>query len=187
MHALLEFTPLLAFMAGYYLRDLYFATGTLMVAMLALLALDWLLTRRIPRMHLLSTVLVLVFGSATLILRNPQFIQWKPTIFMWILSLAFLGSAFIGKEPLVQRFLRSAVGDQTLSRGLWLRLNTLWVVFYAVLGVANILVARNFSERTWVNFKVIGLTLTTLVFVLAQAFWLSRLTQTASAPPADHP
>jgi intracellular septation protein len=130
---------------------------------------------------------VLVFGSATLILRNPQFIQWKPTLFMWILSLAFLGSAFIGKEPLVQRFLRSAVGDQTLSRGLWLRLNTLWVVFYAVLGVANILVARNFSERTWVNFKVIGLTLTTLVFVLAQAFWLSRLTQTASAPPADHP
>jgi intracellular septation protein len=174
MHALLEFSPLVAFMAAYYLRDLYFATAVLMAAMLLLLAADWLLTRRLPRMHLLSTLLVLVFGSATLILRNAQFIQWKPTIFMWILAAAFLGSAFIGKEPLAQRFLKAATGDQLLPRATWQRLNALWILFYAAAGLANIIVARNLSERAWVNFKVIGLTAATLLFVLAQALWLAR-------------
>lgn len=174
MQTLLEFSPLLAFMAAYYLRDLYFATGVLMVAMPALLAADWLLTRRLPRMHLLSAALVIIFGSATLILRNVQFIQWKPTIFMWIVALAFLLSAFVAKEPLAQRFLQAAAGEQVVPRATWLRLNGLWVLFYALLGVANILVARNLSERAWVNFKVIGLTGLTMLFVLAQALWLAR-------------
>ena len=174
MTALLEFSPLLAFIVTYYLRDIYAATAALMVAMVLLLAADWLFTRRVPAMHLLSAALVLVFGTATLVLRNVQFIQWKPTIFMWILSLAFLVSAFVGKEPLVQRFLKAAAGDNGLPRATWLRLNGLWVAFYALAGLANILVARNLSERTWVNFKVIGLTLATLVFVIAQALWLAR-------------
>jgi intracellular septation protein len=187
MQALLEFSPLLAFMAAYYLRDLYFATGVLMVAMLALLAVDYLLTRRIPRMHLLSTILVLVFGAATLILRNAQFIQWKPTIFMWIVAVAFLLSGLAGREPLAQRFLRSAAGEQELPRALWLRLNTLWVVFYALAGLANILVARTLSERTWVNFKVIGLTAATLVFVVLQALWLARRAEAAVASAAPKP
>jgi intracellular septation protein len=187
MQALLEFSPLVAFMGAYYLRDLYFATGVLMVAMLALLAADWLLTRRIPRMHLLSTVLVLLFGSATLILRNAQFIQWKPTIFMWILAVAFLVSGLAGKEPLAQRFLRAAAGEQELPRALWLRLNSLWVVFYTLAGVANILVARNLSERTWVNFKVIGLTVATMLFVVVQALWLARRTAAPTPVATEKP
>jgi intracellular septation protein len=174
MNVLLEFTPLLAFIVAYYLGGIYAATATLMLAMLALLAVDWLLTRRLPRMHLLSAALVLLLGTATLVLRDVHFIQWKPTIFMWILAAAFLGSAFIGEEPLVQRFLKAAAGDRGLPRATWLWLNSAWVAFYALAGIANIVVARNLSERAWVNFKVIGLTAATLVFVLAQAFWLAR-------------
>jgi hypothetical protein len=113
MNALLEFSPLLAFIVAYYLRDIYVATATLMVAMGLLLLADWLLTRRIPRMHLISTALVLVFGSATLILRSPVFIQWKPTIFMWLLAVAFLVSGFIGKQTLAQRLLQPALGTDT--------------------------------------------------------------------------
>ena len=161
-------------MAAYYLRDVFFATGVLMASMVALLAADWLLTRRIPRMHLLSTLLVLIFGTATLVLRNAQFIQWKPTIFMWILAAAFIVTSFVGREPLAQRFLKAAAGDHGLPRSTWLRLNALWAAFYMLAGVANIVVARNLSERAWVNFKVLGLTGATLVFVVAQALWLAR-------------
>ena len=182
MNALLEFSPLLAFIVAYYLRGIYVATGTLMVAMVALLAVDWLRTRRVPRMHLLSAALVLAFGTATLLLHDAQFIQWKPTIFMWLIAIAFLASAFVGREPLVQRFLGAAAGDRGLPRATWLWLNSAWVVFYAVAGFANILVARNLSECAWVNFKVIGLTAATLVFVLVQAFWLARRAERSDAP-----
>jgi intracellular septation protein len=182
MNALLEFSPLLAFIVAYYLRDIYVATATLMVAMGLLLLADWLLTRRIPRMHLISTALVLVFGSATLILRSPGFIQWKPTIFMWLLAVAFLVSGFIGKQTLAQRLLQPALGTDTVPPSLWQRANLMWVVFYAASGLANIAVARLFSERVWVNFKVVGLTVISLAFIMAQAYWLARR---ASPAPAE--
>ena len=41
-------------------------------------------------MHLLSALLVLALGSATLILRDPRFLKWKPTIFLWLVALASL-------------------------------------------------------------------------------------------------
>ncbi|HEV7631365.1 MAG TPA: inner membrane-spanning protein YciB [Steroidobacteraceae bacterium] len=173
MRALLEFSPLLVFLIAYYLRDLYFATAALMVAMVALLIFDLVLTRKVPKMHLLSTVLILLFGSATLILRNAKFIQWKPTIFLWILALAFAGSNFVGAKPLAQHFLQPALGEQQIERRVWLRLTWAWAGFYLLLGLANILVALHAPERVWVNFKVIGLTSATLVFAGAQAAWLN--------------
>ena len=181
MSALLEFAPLLAFIAAYWLAGIYAATGTLMVAMAVLLLADLLLTRRVPRMHLLSALLVWVLGAATLILRDVRFIQWKPTIFMWALALGFLGSAFIGAQPLAQRLLQPALGEQTVPRGTWLRLNTSWILFYAAAGAANLYVAWHFSEAVWVKFKVIGLTVATLVFALAQALWLGRRTGDATS------
>ncbi len=185
MSALLEFAPLLAFIVAYWLGGIYVATGTLMAAMAALLLADLLLTRRVPRMHLLSALLVWVLGAATLILRDVRFIQWKPTIFMWALALGFLGSAFIGAQPLAQRLLQPALGEQTVPRAIWLRLNTSWILFYAAAGAANLYVAWHFSEAFWVKFKVIGLTIATLVFALAQALWLGRRADVAPPEPTQ--
>ena len=92
MQALAEFAPLLAFIVTYYLRGLYAATAVLMLAMLLLIAVDWLRLRRVPPMHALSTLLVLLFGAATLLLHNRQFIQWKPTVFFWLASIAWPNS-----------------------------------------------------------------------------------------------
>ncbi|MEP7312293.1 MAG: inner membrane-spanning protein YciB [Pseudomonadota bacterium] len=176
MRSLLEFSPLLAFLIAYYLRDIYFATAVLMGAMVALLIFDLAVTRRVPKMHLFSTILILIFGSATLVLHNARFIQWKPTILLWLLALALAGSSFIGKQPLVQLALQPVLGEQQVERRLWLRLNWVWAGFYALLGLANILVALHASERFWVNFKVFGLTAATLVMLVAQIAWLNSRT-----------
>ncbi len=180
MQALAEFAPLLAFIVTYYLRGLYAATAVLMIAMLVLLGVDWLRLRRVPPLHALSALLVLVFGSATLLLHNKQFIQWKPTVFFWLASAAFLGSFWIGKQTLTQRFLGAALGERlTVSAALWRRLNGWWTAFYAALGALNLVVAHYASERAWVNFKVFGLTLLTLAFVTLQIIWLNGKAQLA--------
>src|SRR6267143_1684603 len=84
-------------------------------------------------------------------------------------GLAFLGSFWIGKRTLTQRLLSAALGEHIrVSEGVWRRLNGLWVVFYALLGALNLVVANYASERVWVSFKVFGLTILTLVFVAAQ-------------------
>src|SRR5580704_15382713 len=92
MQALSALAPLAAFFVTYSLRGLYAATAVLMAAMVALLAFDWLRQRRIIPMHALSAVLVLIFGSATLLLHNRLYIQWKPTVLCWLVSAAFVGS-----------------------------------------------------------------------------------------------
>ena len=51
MQQILDFAPLVVFLVAYYLKDLYFATGALMLAMLGMLAADWLLLKRVPPMH----------------------------------------------------------------------------------------------------------------------------------------
>jgi len=175
MQALLEFAPLAVFLVAYYAAGLYVATAALMVAMALLLIVDYARGRRIPPMHTLSAVLVFAFGTATLVLHNQRFIQWKPTVFFWLASLAFLGSFWIGDRPLAQRLLSAALGGAArVEASVWRRLNWLWIVFYVFLGFLNLAVAFNASERAWVNFKVFGLTLATFVFVGAQVAWLSR-------------
>lgn len=183
MQAVTEFAPIVAFFAAYLLGGLYVATAVLMAAMVALLALDWLRLRRIPPMHSLSAVLVLVFGGATLALHNPLFIQWKPTVFFWLVSLAFLGSAWIGARTLAERLLGAALAEAfgerlRVSAALWQRLNLLWVAFYALLGALNVLVLEYLSERAWAALKLVDVVLM-LIFVAGQVMWLA-----ARASPA---
>jgi intracellular septation protein len=184
MQAFAEFAPLLAFVITYYLRGLYAATAVLMAGMVALLAFDWLRSRRVPPLHALSALLVLLFGTATLVLHDRQFIQWKPTVFFWLASLAFLGSTWIGRQTLTQRFLGAAFGERLrLSETTWRRLNLWWSAFYALLGALNLVVAHYASERAWVNFKVFGLTALTLVFLVAQVAWLNSRNSLQASPP----
>jgi intracellular septation protein len=182
MQALLEFAPLLAFIIAYYLGGLYTATAVLMVAMLVLLAVDYLLQRRIPTMHALSAVLVFVLGAATLLFHDKHFIQVKPTALFWLAGLAFLGSFWIGKRTLTERLLGAALqGQVQVSQSVWRRLNVIWVLFYGFLGGLNLVLAYYASERVWVNFKVFGLTIITLVFVALQVMWLSRRAEMEAA------
>jgi len=181
MQALLEFAPLVAFLVAYYMAGLYMATAILMGAMAVLLIVDYALHRRIPPMHGLSAVLVWLFGTATLLLHNQRFIQWKPTVFYWLAGAAFLGSFWIGKQTLAQRSLGSLIPGAQFPPSLWRRVNGLWVVFAALMGALNLLVAFNASEKVWVNFKVIGLTTLSFVFMAAQVFWLARQAERGDA------
>jgi intracellular septation protein len=80
MQTLIELAPLIAFFAAYKFAGIYVATAVLMGAMLLLLGWDWLSKRAIPKMHLISAILVWVFGTVTLILHDVRFIQWKATV-----------------------------------------------------------------------------------------------------------
>ena len=182
MQPLFDLAPLVAFLLAYYWGGIYVATLVLMASMLGLVVLDLVRQRRVSPMHLISTVLVLLLGSATLILRDPRFLKWKPTIFLWLIALTSMGSTWIGSTPLSQRLLGQVVpGSDALPRSLWVRLNWIWTLFYGALGALNLWVAWSMSERFWVNFKVIGLTLAFVVFAMAQALWLSSRVETRTA------
>jgi len=186
MQALTGFAPLVAFFVTYSLRGLYAATAVLMVAMVAVLAFDWLRERRVVPLHALSAVLVLLLGSATLLLHNRLFIQWKPTVLLWLVSGAFLATFWVGERTLAQRFLQPALeGRLQVSEALWRRMNGWSAAFYAFLGALNLAVAYGASERAWVYFKMFGLALLTFAFVALQVLWLGRRAVAVPAPEAQ--
>lgn len=185
MQSILELAPLIAFFVAYYLGGIYVATGVLMVAMVLLVLVDYVRTRSVPTMHGVSAVLVLLFGAATLLLHDQRFIQWKPTVFFWLVSIALLGSMWIGKQPLVQRIIGKLLEGQAQVADLtWRKLNLIWCAFYAALGAVNLLVAFNASEAMWVKFKVIGLPVLIFAFTAVQLFWLMRKPAGEPSAPA---
>ncbi len=188
METLIEFLPLVAFFIAYKLATIYVAVGVLMISMTALIVWRRLTKRAISGMLWASTGLALVFGTATLLLHDIRFIQWKLTIYDWLVAVAFLISQFVGRQPLAQRFLAPAFGDELeVARRDWQKSNLAWVLFWALMGGLNIYVFKNFSESSWVNFKVIGTTVLLLVFMAAQVFWLHRRARPIAASSSSTP
>ncbi len=175
MKFLFDLFPILLFFVAYKMYDIYVATAVAIGAAFIQTALFWLKHRKFEKMHVITLGILIVFGGLTLILRDPVFIKWKPTVVNWLFGASFLGSQFIGERPLVERMMGHAI---KVPGPVWRRLNGVWVLFFLAMGLINIYVAYNYSEETWVNFKLFGMMGLPLVFVFAQAFYLGRYMET---------
>ena len=72
-----------------------------------------------------------------------------------------------------------------LPAPIWVKLTLAWAAFFLTMGLANLYVAFNFDENTWVNFKLFGMLGLTLVFVLAQAAYMSRHIKSDDSPSKE--
>ncbi|MSQ49921.1 MAG: septation protein A [Betaproteobacteria bacterium] len=170
MKFLFDLFPVLLFFAAFKMADIYVATAVAIGATFLQIGLLALLRKKIDTMLWVSLGIIVVFGGATLVLRDETFIKWKPTVLYWIFGIA-LASAQLLRRNLI----RSMLGAQMrLPDKVWRNLNWSWVAFFAFMGAANLLVAFNFSTDQWVNFKLFGGTGLMLLFVVAQAMFLAR-------------
>lgn len=172
MKILVDFLPIVLFFITYHLtKNMVLATAVLIPATVLQVLFVWWRTGRIEKMHVITLVLVVVLGGATILLQDDQFIMWKPTIVNLAFAVAFLVSPLFGGKPLIQRMMEKNV---QLPSHIWHRLNVAWVVFFIVLAIVNILVFHWYSKTAWVNFKLFGMLGLTLVFVVGQGLYLSR-------------
>lgn len=131
----------------------------------------WVKYRKVEKMTLITFLMVLVFGTLTLVFHNDLFIKWKVTVIYALFALALLISQWVLKKPLVQRMLGK---ELTLPDKVWSNLNLAWAIFFLACGLANIYVAFWLPQSVWVNFKVFGLTVLTLVFTLLSGIYIYR-------------
>ena len=182
MNQLLEWSPLIVFFAVFKLWGIYWATGSLMVTSVMLMSIHRVRTGRFKTMHLITAGVVVVLGSATLLLHDTRFLHWKPTVLLGATAIAFLGSSFIGRQPLARRMLEGVFTEPLeVSPASWSLINSAWAAWFALLAAANIYIAGNFTESTWVNFKVFGITVAMLIFMIPQVIWLTGKTKPAAA------
>jgi intracellular septation protein len=181
MKFLYDFFPVLLFFITYKLQGIYVATAVAIGAGFLQTGAFWLKHRRFEKMHLITLALLVVFGGATLLFKDEMFIKWKPTVLNWLFAAAFLGSQFIGKKSFIEHMMGAAI---SLPANVWRRLNFSWVVFFVLLGFANIIVAYHFDTDTWVNFKLFGMMGLTFAFVIGQSFLLARYIQAVPEEPS---
>jgi intracellular septation protein len=176
MKTLLEYAPWIAFGLVYkFGGGLYPATAALMVAMTLLLGIFWVQQRRVPQMHLALTIMVLVFGAATLILRDVRFLQWKASVIYWLIGLLVAGSVWIGKKTLLERMMGAGLPEgAAVPAASWRNMSLLTGAFYLALGGLNLWVALTRSEADWVTFKVWIAFPLALVFIFGVVFYLLR-------------
>jgi intracellular septation protein len=171
MQVLVDFFPIVVFAAAYWARGIYVATAAIMVAMVVQIGYQWFRHRKVNQMVLVSGLLVVAFGTLTLVLRNPAFIKWKVTVIDWLFAGAFLANQIFGKKTLAER----ALGEVfSLSEALWRQLNVVWIFVFFALGLVNIYVMYSFSEAVWVSFKVIGGITVPLLTIIGEVAWIYR-------------
>lgn len=175
MKFLFDIFPVVLFFVAFKLWGIYVATAVAIAATLLQVGWSWMRHRKVDNMLWVSLAIIVVFGGATLWLRDETFIKWKPTVLYWLFATILLGSALLFRKNLIRAMMEKQL---TLPDPVWNRLNLSWVGFFVAMGAANLYVAFHYSTEFWVNFKMFGGIGLMLAFVVAQALMLSRYIET---------
>jgi len=176
MRLIVDFGPLVVFFATYKLsggglHGTLVATGAFMAGVLIAIVAALAVFKRVTPMLLLSTALILSFGAITLYLRDPRFIQMKPTLYYGVLaSILLIG--LTRRKPLL-RWLFGPIFPG-LSEDGWLKLSRNWALFFVALAVVNEIMRAVLSFDTWLTTKVWGVPIVSLVFAAANVPMLLR-------------
>jgi intracellular septation protein len=160
---------------------IFVATAVLMVAVIAALAVSWALTRHIAVMPVVTAIVVLVFGTLTLVLHDETFIKLKPTIIYTLFGLTLFGGWLLDRPLLAIVF--DAMFHLTAEG--WRKLTLRWAAFFLVMAVVNELVWRTQTTDFWVSFKLFGFTPLTFLFAAAQYRLLMRYATDQPNPEAE--
>ena len=174
-----DLLPVLAFFVAFQIAGIYAATAVAIATTFVQVAWLKLRGKRVDAMLWASLAIIVVFGGATLVLKDETFIKWKPTVLYWLLGAVLGGAALVFRRNLIRAMLSEQV---QLPDPVWNRLNWSWVGFFLFMGGLNLYVAFNYSTDLWVNFKLFGGMGLMLVFVFLQAIYLSRHIQEKEQP-----
>jgi len=134
MKFLFDFGPIILFFIVYKSYGLYAAIYAMIAATFVQLMYTRLTTGRFENSHIITFVLLLVFGGISIALRNPAFVMWKVSILYVIFALALIASNWIGKKTLLERMLGK---ELVLPRSTWERLNWIWGFGFVGIALVN--------------------------------------------------
>ena len=175
MKQLLEFLPLIIFVVVYQMSGttlslgsseytfdgIYTATIALMLATVLQVLIVKLVWGLVEKRLLGVAGAVIVFGGATVLLRDPVFIFWKPTVFNWALA----GIHIVWHVVLGKCFFQELLPDEIeMPKHAWTRVTFVSTCHFFMVGAVNLYVAYNFSMDTWVSFKLWSAVLFTILW-----------------------
>ena len=172
MKAFIDIFPVLVFFIAYWLNGIFAATFATIIATIMQVLYIYFKEKKVEKMSIVTLVMVLVFGGATIYLQNETYIQYKPTAVYWIFATAFIASELFTKKPLA----KTVMGNQIKLKDekIWKVISRAWFVFFTIMGFVNIYVVKNYTMDFWVNFKLFGSLAFTFTFVIGLSVYLSK-------------
>ena len=169
---LLDWFPLVSFFIAFKLNGIYFATKVIIIASICqILISKFILKNKIEPVNWAIFGLVVAMGSLTLFFHNEAYIKWKPTILYIAFALAFIITPMIKNNNLVELMLTSKV---KLEANSWRTLNHYFIIFFLIMAALNTYVFMHYSTATWVNYKLFGTFLMTLIFMLGISYFIIK-------------
>jgi intracellular septation protein len=165
-----ELGPLIVFFVVNAKFHLFAATGAFMVAIVAAMIASYVVTRHVPMMAVVTGIVVLIFGTLTLVLHDETFIKVKPTIIYSLFALVLGGGLLFGRSFIAVMF------DQMFNltpRG-WRILTLRWALFFFCMAILNEVIWRTQSTDFWVGFKAFGVVPLTMLFAITQMPLIKR-------------
>jgi intracellular septation protein len=159
-----ELGPLLVFFVANAKFNLFVATGAFMVAIVAAMIASYVVVRHVPIMAIVTAVIVLVFGTLTLVLHDETFIKVKPTIIYGLFATILGGGLLFGRSFIAILFNQMF----NLTPTGWRILTMRWALFFLGMAVLNEIVWRTQSTDFWVAFKAFGAIPITMIFAMTQ-------------------
>ena len=117
-----------------------------MVAIVIAMIVSYVVTRHVPIMAIVTGVIVIVFGTLTLVLHDETFIKVKPTIIYSLFAAILGGGLLFGRSFIAIMF------DQmfNLTPQGWRILTMRWALFFLAMAILNEIIWRTQSTDFWV-------------------------------------
>lgn len=146
------------------LAKILFATAVFIPAVLIALVLSWVLTRHLPRMAMITAVVVIIFGGLTLWLKDGTFIKMKPTV-LYVLFASILGYGLMRGRSYLKYLMEELL---PMNEAGWMIFTRRFTYFFIALAIANEVIWRSMGTDAWVNFKTFGLPAANFIFIFSQ-------------------
>lgn len=165
-----NFLSLVAFFVSYKMFGIMHAIFVLIALNILSIVVIYVVSKSVPAPHLISALIVILFGSIALASKDSAFIKIKVTVLNAIFAMVLFTSVLMKKD-----LFRYILGDSIrLEEKAYRVLSMRFASFFALLAVLNEIIWRNFSESFWVNFKVFGIISITSIFMLAHLPFIKR-------------
>ena len=169
---LFDLFPIILFFIAFKIYDIFIATAVAIIATLLQIIYVYLKDKKVEKVLLFNGVMITFLGGLTILLQDKMFIMWKPSVLYWCFALILLFSNLFLKKNLVQMALSKQV---ELKNKFWNIINWYTSIFFVLLGFINLYVAYNFSEDTWVNFKLFGITGLLFIYMIFLGLYISKV------------
>jgi intracellular septation protein len=172
MQQILSFIPIIIFFITYKFgksiapnhEPIITATFFLVLTSTISILYSTIRNKKQDKLTFYSNIAIIFFGSLTVLFHNPSFIKIKITIINVIFSGILFYNYFNPNPPISKMF----QGKIEMESKPWQILSLRLAIIFLAIAIGNEIIYRNFSEETWVKYKVFGVSTLTMVYFLAQ-------------------